>query len=185
MSIEDRRCSVENMEIQMTDFMYIGLTVTGPAEEITRFKEAVRGRDENGQEIIIDFSRLLPIPNEITDPFTPQIRTDGQQVSYSLSWVERNWGASSNAVFTEILDEKDEMLWVQFDTPWDFPYPIIDKMVSSFPNLVFEGSAFNDAQFYMTFEGGNGEFTCQEGDYAEAFGVDEDDEPAALENVAA
>ena len=77
------------------------------------------------------------------------------------------------------------MFSVQFDTPWDFPYPIIEKMASSFSNLVFEGSAFNDEQFYMTFEGRNGEFSWQEGDYAEAFGVDEDDEPAALENAAA
>ena len=37
----------------------------------------------------------------------------------------------------------------------------------------------------MTFEGRNVEFSWQEGDYAEAFGVDEDDEPAALENAAA
>jgi hypothetical protein len=28
--------------------MYIGLTVTGPNEEITRFREAVHGRDQDG-----------------------------------------------------------------------------------------------------------------------------------------
>jgi hypothetical protein len=167
-------------------YMYIGLTVTGPTDEVTRFREAFRGRNEIGEEIIIDFSRLIPIPKEVMDPFTPQIQTDDPQASYSPSWVERNWGASSNALYTEILDGKDGMFWVQFDTPWDFPYPIIEKMVSSFPNLVFEGSAFDNVDhFYMTFGGRNGEFSWQEGDYAEAFGVDEDDEPAALENAAA
>jgi Ferredoxin-like domain in Api92-like protein len=166
--------------------MYIGLTVTGPTDEVTRFREAVRGRNETDEEIIIDFNRVIPIPQEITDPFTPQIQTDEHHVNYSTSWVERNWGASSNALYTEILDDKDGLFSVQFDTPWDFPYPIIEKMVSSFPNLVFEGSAFdNVGHFYMTFEGRNGEFSWQEGDYAEAFGLDEDDEPAALENAAA
>ncbi len=169
----------------MTDYMYIGITVTGPTDEVTRFREAVRGRNETGEEIIIDFNRLIPIPQEVMDPFTPQIQTDDHQVSYSPSWVERNWGASSNALYTEILDDKDGMFSVQFDTPWDFPYPILEKIVSSFPKLVFEGSAFENVDhFYMTFEGRNGEFSWQEGDYAEAFGVDEDDEPAALENAA-
>jgi len=58
--------------------MYIGLTVTGPTDEVTRFREAVRGRNETGEEIIIDFNRLIPIPQEIADPFTPQRQTDLQ-----------------------------------------------------------------------------------------------------------
>ena len=170
----------------MTNYMYIGLAVTGPADEVTRFRESIRGHNETGEEIIIDFNRLIPIPQEVADPFTPQIQTDDHQVSYSPSWCERNWGASSNALYTEILDDKDGMFSVQFDTPWDFPYPIIEKMVSSFPNLAFEGSAFDNVDhFYMTFEGQNGEFSSQEGDYAEAFGNDEDVEPSAVESAAA
>jgi hypothetical protein len=56
----------------MVDAMYIGLTVTGPADEITRFREAVRGRDQHGEELPIDFNRLIPIPSEITNPFMTQ-----------------------------------------------------------------------------------------------------------------
>jgi hypothetical protein len=170
----------------LTDYMYIDLTVTGPTGEVTRFREAIRGQNETGEEIIIDFNRLIPIPQEVTDPFTPQVLTDDQQVSYSPSWVERNWGASSNALYTEILDDKDGIFSVRFDTPWDFPYPILEKIVSSFPRLVFEGSAFENVDhLYMTFVGRNGEFTWQEGDYAEAFGNDEDAEPSAVESAAA
>jgi hypothetical protein len=167
---------------KLTDYMYIGLTVTGPTDEVTRFREAVRGYNETGEEIIIDFNRLIPIPQEVAGPFTPQIQTDDHQVNYSPSWCERNWGASSNALYTEILEDKDGMFSVQFDTPWDFPYPILEKIVSSFPKLVFEGSAFENVDhFYMTFEGRNGEFSWQEGDYAEAFGTDEDAEPDVVE----
>lgn len=90
--------------------MYIGLTVTGLAEEITRFKQAVRGQNENGQEIIIDFSQLIPIPKEIADPFTPQLQMDDDRLSFSPSWSERNWGSSSPALFTEILEDSAGML---------------------------------------------------------------------------
>jgi hypothetical protein len=156
--------------------MYIGLTVTGATEEIARFREAVRGRGKNGEEIIIDFNRVIPIPQEITDPFTPRIiQIDDHHLNYSPSWCLRNWGASSNALFTEILEDSAGIFWVQFDSA-GFPYPLMEKMVASFPAAVFEGSAFNDAQFYMTFEGRNGQFTWQEGDYREAFGEYDDDD---------
>ena len=39
----------------MTYYMYIGLTVTDPTDEVTRFREAVRGRNETGEEITVDF----------------------------------------------------------------------------------------------------------------------------------
>jgi hypothetical protein len=79
-------------------------------------------------------------------------------------------------LFTEVLQESDGVFWIQFDAS-DFPDQILEKMVASFPVLVFEGSAFeNVSQFYMTFEGRNGQFTWQEGDYKEAFGEDKEDD---------
>jgi hypothetical protein len=157
------------MESKMTDFMYIGFTVTGPNEEITRFKEAVRGQ-EDGEHVIIDFSRLIPIPQEITDPFTPEIHMDDHQVSYSPPWCERNWGASSNALSSVVLEDDDGIFSLQFAAT-GFPYHVIEKMVASFPELIFEGSASEDIQqFDMTFEGHNGRFTWQGRDYTEAFG---------------
>src|SRR5262249_37543526 len=100
-----------------------------------------------------------------------------REFSYSPSWTERNWGASSNALYTEILQDTDGLFWLEFDVEHDFPDKIVEKIVASFTQLVFEGSAFqNDTEFYMTFEGRNGEFTWQESDYKEAFGEDEDDD---------
>jgi hypothetical protein len=163
--------------MKMSDNMYIGLTVTGSTGEITRFKEEVRGEDQNAREVTIDFGRVILIPEEVTNPFSAQIHIDDHHVTYSPSWCGRNWGASSNALFTEILQDSDGVFGVQFDTVGDFPYPILNKMVASFPELIFEGSAFeNDEKFYMTFEGRNGEFTWQEGNYTEAFGEEDDDD---------
>jgi hypothetical protein len=78
---------------------------------------------------------------------------------------------------TELLEDSAGTLSVQFDTVGDFPDAVVETMVADFPGLTFEGSAFENAEeFYMTFDGRNGQFTWQEGDYGEAFGEDEDDE---------
>jgi hypothetical protein len=163
--------------MKMSGNMYIGFTVTGPTGEIARFREEVRGQDANGEEITIDFNRLIPTPEEITDPIAGRfVQREDNQWSYSASWCERNWGASSNALFTEILQNSDGVFGVQFDIAGNFPYAVIEKMVASFPALVFDGSAFeNGEEFYMTFEGRNGKFTWQDGDYREAFGKDAED----------
>jgi hypothetical protein len=172
--------------MKMSDNMYIGLTVTGPTGEISQFREAVRGRGENGDKIILDFNRVIPIPIEVTDPYAFDfIQIDNHQSKYSPSWIERNWGASSNALYTEMLEDSDSVFSVQFDTEGDFPYQVVEKIVTSFPQLFFEGSVFeNVGKFYMTYTGRNGEFTCEEGNYTEVFGEedeDEDDESYASE----
>ena len=162
----------------MSDNMYIGLTVTGPNEKITRFRETVRGRDQHGEELTIDFKRVIPIPSEITSPYASHfVEIADREFRYSPSWTERNWGASSNALYTGILQDTDGVFWLQFDVEYDFPDKIMEKIVASFPQLVFEGSAFqNDTEFYMSFQGRNDGFTWEEGDYKEAFDEDEDED---------
>jgi hypothetical protein len=162
----------------MVDAMYIGLTLTGSVDEITRFREELHGRDQHGEELTIDFNRVIPIPSEITNPYASDfIEIADREFRYSPSWTERNWGASSNALYTEILQDTDGLLWLQFDVEYDFPDKIVEKIVASFPQLVFEGSAFqNDTEFYMSFQDINGEFTWEEGNYREQFGEDEDDD---------
>ena len=151
----------------MTDYMYISFTVTGTAEEIDRFREGVRGQGNNGEDITIDFARLIPIPEEITDPFTARfVQREDNQLSYYPPWCVQNWGASSNALFTEIREDRDGVIQVQFDTSGGFAYLILAKIVASFPELIFDGSAFENVE----------EFTWQEGDYREAFGEDADDD---------
>jgi hypothetical protein len=95
----------------MSDCTYIGLTVTGPTAEIARFREAIRGRGEYSDEITIDFSGVVGIPQEIT----------------------------------EIWEDRDGVFWVPLDTAGDVPYTLIGKMVALFPQLVFGGSAPENA----------------------------------------
>jgi len=50
----------------MPNWCYINFTVSGPAKEISRFREAVRGVDDSG-ETAFDFNRLVQMPSELHD----------------------------------------------------------------------------------------------------------------------
>jgi hypothetical protein len=50
----------------MPNWCYIDFTVSGPAEEISRFREAVRGVDDSGENPF-DFARMIPMPLELHD----------------------------------------------------------------------------------------------------------------------
>src|SRR5215469_12473538 len=50
----------------MPNWCYINFTVSGPVEEISRFREAVRGVNGGG-ETAFDFNRLIPMPAELRD----------------------------------------------------------------------------------------------------------------------
>ena len=58
-------------------------------------------------------------------------------------------------------------LHVQFDTAWSFPLPIFETIVSAFPQVLFEGSAYEpNCDFYIKFKGCNREFACEDDDEA-------------------
>jgi len=50
----------------MPNWCYINFTVSGPAEEISRFREAVRSVDDSG-ETAVDFNMLVQMPSELHD----------------------------------------------------------------------------------------------------------------------
>ena len=63
----------------------------------------------------------------------------------------------------------DGSIHVKFDTAWTFPFPIFDQLVADFPTLIFEGSAYEpNVDFYITFEGRDGKFACEDDDEARA-----------------
>ena len=79
----------------------------------------------------------------------------------------------------------DGSLHVQFDTAWSFPFPIFEKVVAAFPQLLFEGSAYEpNCDFFITFEGRSGEFTCEDDDDARKADAAFEDEGESLEVTA-
>jgi hypothetical protein len=60
-------------ELKIPNWCYINFTVSGPVEEISRFREAVRGVDSD--ETPFDFNRLIPMPSELHDTTAEVART--------------------------------------------------------------------------------------------------------------
>ena len=48
----------------MPNWCYTHFTVSGPIEDITRFREAVRGTEDD-VATLFDFNRLIPTPSEL------------------------------------------------------------------------------------------------------------------------
>jgi Ferredoxin-like domain in Api92-like protein len=199
----------------MPNWCYTDFTVSGPTEDITRFREAVRGT-KDGVETPFDFNRLIPMPSELLETIAnsgiaydvyygdaepmlvypwvknlgigtveqlrehfdadPQRRATADAWKTNIekygapTWYEwrcEHWDTKWNACDGEVTDIGDGSLHVQFDTAWSFPFPILETAVSAFPQLLFEGSAYEpNCDFYIKFEGRNGEFACEDDDEA-------------------
>ena len=199
----------------MPNWCYTDFTVSGPTEDITRFREAVRGT-EDGVATPFDFNRLIPMPFELLETIddfgtaynvyygeaepileyawvknlgiktVEQLRerfnADPQRRATADAWktnVEKygaptwcewrceHWDTKWNACGAKVTDIGDGSLHVQFDTAWSFPFPIFETVVSAFPQLLFEGSAYEpNFDFYIKFEGRNGEYDFEDDDQA-------------------
>ena len=217
----------------MPNWCYTDFNVSGPCEDITRFREAIRGSDDSG-ETPFDFNRLVPMPSAlggtIADSGTaykvyhgdaqpileypwvknlkietveqlrthfdadPKHRTTADQWNANIekygapTWYEwrcEHWGTKWNACDAEITDNVDGSLHVQFDTAWSFPFPIFEKLVAAFPQLFFEGSAYEpNFDFFIKFEGRSGDFTCEDDDDARKANAVFEDEDESLEVTA-
>lgn len=107
----------------------------------------------------------------------PKHRTTADQHKANIekygapSWYEwrcEHWGTKWNCD-AEVTENADGNLHVQFDTAWSFPFPILEKLVADFPTLIFEGSAQEpNMDMYITFEGRNGKFACEDDEEARA-----------------
>lgn len=86
---------------------------------------------------VIDPTRVDRADNERC--FTPeeeaQLRDLGCESWYD--WSYNNWGTKWNACRPEITEDRvrDGYLEIRFDTAWDKPPPIIDKLFEKFPKL--------------------------------------------------
>jgi hypothetical protein len=105
-------------------------------------------------------------------------------------WSCQNWGTKWNAHEAEIWDNPDGSLHVAFDTAWSFPLPVMEKLVSEFPMLIFEGSAVEPGcEIYLGFDGRDGKLAVEDisDEYlAEDNEEDEEDDtsdPAVVEAI--
>jgi hypothetical protein len=123
----------------MPNWCECDLSVSGPKEELKRFRETVRSGWGP-----LDFNRIVPYPEEFwkADYNSKKVRErlgkwipDGFNYG-GISWCEHNWGCKWNA-HEVIAEERKRSLFYGFETPWSPPLPVILKASEMFPGLRF------------------------------------------------
>ena len=69
-------------------------------------------------------------------------------------WRLQNWGTKWNAYHTSTGDMDDENKYtLYFQTAWSHPYPVLEKLVSMFPELEFDYKFADEDFSYNTGTG--------------------------------
>ena len=91
------------------------LTITGPEDDIQKFKELVSTSDSDFR-----FDAVIPMPNG----------------EWDYDWCNSNWGVKWDLPNDMYLDDgNDDMLMYSFDTAWGPPHGIYTKLTEIFPDI--------------------------------------------------
>jgi hypothetical protein len=132
----------------------------GDAESILRYRWVQNLGIANVEQLRKHFD-ADPMHRATADLWRANIENYG--VPTWCEWRSLHWGTDRNAFDVDIADNGDGSLRVTFETAWDFPTPIFEKLVAEFPTLIFEGSAEEpNTEMYISFQGCNGQFRWQE-----------------------
>lgn len=102
---------------------------------------------EDGKQIALDFSRIVPPPDDPAYRDIPDQKTAKKSPYWWYSWNVENWGTKWNSA--DSLWE-DDML--TFNTAWSPPFPIAQEL----------SKLFEDVVVHLRFEEGGMDFA---GDY--------------------
>ncbi|HDW0462066.1 TPA: hypothetical protein RKY83_001928 [Enterobacter hormaechei subsp. xiangfangensis] len=98
---------------------------------------------------VFDFNRIIPAPAFI---FTGDALTGGsREESTGRNWYEFNskrWGTKWNAYDMSIVEHTDSKLVIKFDTAWSIPDPIINELVTWFPELMFFHEFYDEGGWF-------------------------------------
>lgn len=128
----------------MPNWVYSTFTVTGPADEISRFRNTMIRLEEpdpdHPEQIerhrrILDFGAVIPCPSECEDGVSEQ-------------WAVKHWGTKWPGLDVDVRTIDDTTLWFQFSSPWDFPTLAFKAIAKEFPLLKFSGSAYEENHYF-------------------------------------
>ena len=139
----------------MPNWCYNEMTITGKPKDIHKLIKQVKD-----DESVFSFEKVIPMPKSEKDNW--------------YNWRVANWGTKWNAdIQYETLDQwENGEIFIEFNTAWDTPMPIIKKLSEQNPKLTFslrvheESNAF--WQIYTMRNGNSKDFadgnfkTCAE-----------------------
>ncbi len=109
--------------------------VWGPEKDIKAFKELVTTDKE-----AFSFNKILPMPEELDSQAPNRKGKSSEELikKYGYAdwyqWRLANWGVKWDSE-GELVDESDESLTYNIETPWCPPEGIYDELVKRFPEL--------------------------------------------------
>ena len=110
------------------------LRVSGPPEDLTRFKEQVSGFNPwnipgpKDKPSPLNFHSLVPVPDHIL------------KLGYANAghdWEIKSWCARSGACDVDIVDGDADYIIYHFDTSWGPAVPFIENVSKQWPSLTF------------------------------------------------
>jgi hypothetical protein len=106
-------------------------------KNVEKFFERIKGSDEHGNELLIDFDKIVPEPDNLYDSadLPVKIRFNEKKIAayakkHKLEsrrvWRGKHWGIQRSISPNDM--EKIDDNGIVIDTPWAPPKPIIDKL---------------------------------------------------------
>ncbi|WP_336239236.1 hypothetical protein [Enterobacter chuandaensis] len=122
------------------------------ADETSRkeWRERITALEAQDPYDVFDFNRIIPTPAFI---FTGDSLTGGsREESTGRNWYEFNskrWGTKWNSYDMSIVERTDSKLVIKFDTAWNIPEPIINELVTWFPELTFFHEFYDEGGWFF------------------------------------
>ena len=142
------------------------LEIQGDFEKLKEFcSKHIRFNKESNNDDF-SFETVVPTPDNFDDP-----KFDW------YSWCCDNWGTKWDAAEASVSElhrcsSGYSELSIYFDTAWSPPIPIVDKLVSDYPDLYFKLSFYEPGMFFAGYAGSDGLYDCLE-DEIRQFTIDE------------
>jgi hypothetical protein len=131
------------------------LTVSGNPKQLNKFlKEVERTSteaDNHYSQSKLAFNRIIPMPDELLVG----------EAWYG--WRNANWNTKWEArIDYETTDQWESgEVFFEFSTAWSAPIPIIEKLITSYPQLTFNFKCWEESyEFWGDFTGSKGELIC-------------------------
>ena len=115
-------------------------------QQLSRLKKRLRGVEylvelESGEKTKewndFDFNKIHKMPKALEDTVSPTRDEDKVKAKRRLKkygaenwydWKCKNWGTKWNSVDTEIIEDERDGLTYSFNTAWDCPREVVEKL---------------------------------------------------------
>lgn len=123
------------------------MVVKGDPERVEQFVEQMKGLTEKGEEYLLDFEAVIPMPKVLDGRKSPS--DDGSITWYD--WQVGHWGVKWGACDVNLSYDKGSNIAIyDFNTPWGPAIPWQETVIEFYPWLSF---TFEWVEWGMCFRG--------------------------------